>query len=234
MATQKQIQRPIMYLLMTLVQTTVIFGVAPAVVIFILAGRWDLWNVWAYAGVSIVVWSIQAVAMHRVSPDLLKERVKPSNRGRQPLAAIGAIGFFILYWCIVGLDQRFHWSDIVPTAGVVVGLVITALGFGLLTWSMLVNSFFSSAVRIQEDRGQRVISSGPYAIVRHPGYAGGILALLASALALNSLLGIIPAVILLVVFVHRTVIEERMLQSELAGYADYATKVRYRLIPGIW
>jgi protein-S-isoprenylcysteine O-methyltransferase Ste14 len=223
-----------MYLLLTLVQTILIFGVAPAVVIFILAGRWDLWNVWVYAGISIAIWSFQAVAMHRVSPDLLKERVKPSNRGRQPLAAIGAIGFFVLYWCIVGLDQRFHWSDIVPTAGIVAGLAIVAIGFGLLTWSMLVNSFFSSAVRIQEDRGQKVISSGPYAIVRHPGYLGGVLAIFASALALNSLLAIIPAVIVVAVFVNRTMIEDRMLQGELAGYSDYAAKVRYRLIPGIW
>ena len=223
-----------MYLLITLVQTILFFGVAPAVVIFILAGRWDLWNVWAYAGVSIAIWSFQALALHRVSPDLLKERVKPSNRGRQPLQAIGAIGVFSLYWGIVGLDQRFHWSDIVPLPWMVAGLVIYAIGIGLATWSLLVNSFFSIAVRIQEDRGQKVISSGPYAIVRHPGYAGGLLAIFASALALNSLLAIIPAVILLLVFVNRTMIEDRMLQSELAGYSDYAAKVRYRLIPGIW
>jgi protein-S-isoprenylcysteine O-methyltransferase Ste14 len=198
------------------------------------SGRADLWNVWAYLGIFVAIWSFQAVAMHRVSPDLLKERVKPSNRGRQPLAAIGAIGFFILYWCIVGLDQRFHWSDIVPLAGIIAGLVIVAIGLGLVTWAMLVNSFFSSAVRIQEDRGQKVISNGPYAIVRHPGYTGTILAFLASGLALNSLLSIIPAILFLVVIVNRTTIEDRMLQGELAGYADYATKVRYRLIPAIW
>ena len=86
-----------MYLLLTLVQTTLIFGVAPAVVIFILAGRWDLWNVWAYAGVAVAVWSFHAVAMHRINPDLLKERMKPANRGRQPLAAVGALGVIILF-----------------------------------------------------------------------------------------------------------------------------------------
>jgi protein-S-isoprenylcysteine O-methyltransferase Ste14 len=223
-----------MYLLVTLVQMIVIFGVAPAVVIFGLAGRWDLWNVWAYIGVAVAVWSFQALALHRVSPGLLKERVKPSNGGRQPLAAIGAIGIFILYWGIAGLDQRFHWSDIVPPAGIVAGLAIVAVGLGLVTWSMLVNSFFSSAVRIQEDRGQQVISAGPYGIVRHPGYVDGILALVAGGLALNSLLAIIPAVIFSVIFVNRTAIEDRMLQGELAGYAEYAVKVRYRLMPGIW
>ena len=223
-----------MYLLITLVQTILIFGVAPAVVIFILAGRWDLWNVWVYAGISIAIWSFQAVAMHRVNPDLLKERVKPSNRGRQPLAAIGGISVFILYWSIVGLDQRFHWSDFVPLPWMVGGLVIYAIGIGLATWSLLVNSFFSTAVRIQEDRGQKVISNGPYAIVRHPGYAGGILAIFASAFALNSLLAIFPAVIFVVALVNRTMVEDRMLQGELAGYADYAAKVRFRLVPGLW
>jgi protein-S-isoprenylcysteine O-methyltransferase Ste14 len=223
-----------MYLLITLIQSIVVFGLAPAAVIFLLAGRWDLWNVWAYAGISIAIWSFQSVAMNRISPDLLKERVKPSRRGRQPLAAIGALGLFTLYWAVVGLDQRFHWSDIVPPAGMVAGLAIVAIGFGLLSWSILVNSFFSASVRIQEDRGQRVISDGPYGIVRHPGYAGGVLALLASAVALNSLLALIPAVIFLIVLVHRTMIEDRMLHDELPGYSEYSAKVRYRLIPGIW
>jgi protein-S-isoprenylcysteine O-methyltransferase Ste14 len=223
-----------MYLLITLIQTIVVFGVAPAAVIFILAGRWDLWNVWAYAWISIAIWSFQAVAMYRISPELLKERVKPSNRGRQPLAAIGAIALFILYWAVVGLDQRFHWSDIVPPAGMVAGLAVVAIGLGLLSWSILVNSFFSTSVRIQEDRGQRVISNGPYGIVRHPGYAGGALALLASAVALNSLLALVPAVIFLMVLVNRTMIEDRMLHDELTGYAEYSAKVRYRLLPGIW
>ena len=111
---------------------------------------------------------------------------------------------------------------------------MVAIGFGLLIWSMLVNSYFSTAVRIQEDRGQRVISEGPYRVVRHPGYAGGVLVIFGSALALNSLLALVPAVIFWLVLINRTAIEDRMLQGELAGYADYAAKVRYRLIPGIW
>jgi len=130
----------------------------------------------------------------------------------------------------LAVDQRFHWSDILPLAG----LVIFAIGWGLAAWSASVNPFFSPAVRIQEERGQRVISEGPYAILRHPGYAGILLSTETGGLALNSLLAIIPALIYLAVTVRVTAIEDQILRDELAGYADYAAKVRYRLIPGIW
>jgi protein-S-isoprenylcysteine O-methyltransferase Ste14 len=136
---------------------------------------------------------------------------------------------------IAGLDHRFHWSDNIPLAGVVAGLVIAAIGLGVVIWAELINPFFSGAVRIQADRGQRVISAGPYAIVRHPAYAGGLPALVAGGLALNSLVSIIPVVVLaLPITVYRTIIEDQMLRDELAGYVDYAAKVRYRLIPGVW
>ena len=140
----------------------------------------------------------------------------------------------MLQWIIAGLDQRFHWSDVVPTTGVVAGIVIFAIGWGLFTWSALVNPFFSPEVRIQTDRGQKVIYEGPYSIVRHPGYTTNILSVVASGLALNSLLLIIPAIIFAAVTVRVTAIEDQMLRDELAGYAEYAAKVRYRLIPGVW
>ncbi len=224
------------YLLVTLVGSTVFFGVVPAAVIFILAGRWDLWNVWAYVGIFVVLLSFQTLAQYRKSPDLLKERLRPASRGRAGRTGLPVFAVvFILHWGIAGLDQRFHWSDIVPPAGVAAGLVIIAIGVGLATWATVVNPFYSSVIRIQADRGQRVISEGPYAIVRHPSYAAGILAFVGSGVALNSLLSITPiVVILLPLFIYRTMIEDRLLQDELAGYADYAAKVRYRLIPSVW
>ncbi len=224
------------YLLVTLVGSTVFFGVVPAAVIFILAGRWDLWNVWAYAGILVVFFSFATLATYRSSPDLLKERMKPATPGRAGWTGVPANSVvFLLHWSIAGLDQRFHWSDIVPPAGVAAGLVIIAIGVGLATWATVVNPFYSSVIRIQADRGQRVISEGPYAIVRHPSYAAGILAFVGSGVALNSLLSITPiVVILLPLFIYRTMIEDRLLQDELAGYADYAAKVRYRLIPSVW
>jgi protein-S-isoprenylcysteine O-methyltransferase Ste14 len=223
-----------MFLLLNLLVIVLLFGAISPTVIFGLAGRWDVWNVWAYAGISVVSLAFQTLAIYRQSPDLLKARMKEAG-GRVRLRADRAfVVLSISQWIIAGLDQRFHWSDSVPLVGVVAGLVIVAIGWGLTTWSVWVNPFFSPAVRIQAERGQRVISTGPYAIVRHPGYATILLCLVASAVALNSLLSIIPAVIYLAVTVRQTAIEDRMLHDELAGYADYAAKVRYRLIPGVW
>jgi protein-S-isoprenylcysteine O-methyltransferase Ste14 len=223
------------YPLMRLAVTIVFFGALPAVLIFVLAGRWDLWNVWAFAGILVVWFSFQGLAASRASFGLLKERINPATRGRDVALRIGGLVMLVLPWSIAGLDQRFHWSDIVPLAGVVAGLVICAIGLGLYAWSLLVNPFFILATRIQADRGQRVISAGPYAIVRHPGYAGSLLIVVAGGLALNSLLSIIAAVIVMAAFLPRlTAAEDRMLHDELAGYADYAAKVRYRLLPGIW
>ena len=224
-----------MYLLLNLVMA-LILSVFAAAAISGLAGRWDLWNVWAYAGIFFVLSLFQTLALYRKSPDLVQERFKPPTGGRVRWSAFRAFPVAsAVQWSIAGLDQRFHWSDIVPPAGVVAGLVIAALGLGLMNWSVLANPFFSPITRIQEERGQQVISAGPYRIVRHPGYAGVLVWVVASAVALNSLLSIIPIVVLLLpITVYQTMIEDRMLRDELAGYADYAAKVRYRLIPGMW
>ena len=214
---------------------TIASGVLPPVLFFSLAGRWDLWYVWAYAGILTILFSFNLLSLYLKSPDLLKERMKlPSGRAYWTGPIIPAVAL-LLQPPIAGLDQRFHWSDIVPLTGVLAGLVIVAIGWELVNWAELVNPFFSGAVRIQADRGQRVISEGPYAIVRHPGYAAGILASVAGGLALNSLVSIIPVVVIaLPILIYRTMIEDQMLRDELAGYAEYAAKVRYRLIPGVW
>jgi protein-S-isoprenylcysteine O-methyltransferase Ste14 len=222
------------YLLVNFIGTAVLFAALPAVLIFSLAGRWDLWNVWAYAGILVVAAFCQTLALNSKSSDLLKERTRPATRGRDQSLIIAFNLMFFLQWCITGLDQRFHWSDIIPPAGVMAGLVIVAVGQGLATGAMLVNPFFSLVARIQDDRGQRVITEGPYAIVRHPGYTGFLLWIVASGLALNSLLSIIPAGIAVAIFAVRTAIEDQMLRDGLTGYADYAAKVRYRLMPGVW
>jgi len=136
---------------------------------------------------------------------------------------------------VAGLDHRLHWSDSLPLTWIVAGSIIVAIGMRVVIWAELTNSFFSGAVRIQADRGQRVINDGSYALVRHPASAAGTLALVAGGLALNSLISIIPAVVIwFPILIYRTMIEDQMLRDELAGYADYAAKVRYRLILGVW
>ena len=223
-----------MYLLLNLVIFMILGGVAAGVILG-LAGRWDLWNIWAYVGILVIWLSFLTLVDYRISPDLLKERLKPAAPGRVRWTTSRAFfALSILQWIIVGLDYRFHWSNVIPLSGVVAGLVIFAIGWGLAGWAGSVNPFFSPAVRIQTDRGQQVIREGPYAIVRHPGYSGFLLVSVASPLALNSLLAIIPTIILVANIVSVTIIEDRMLHDELAGYADYAAKVRYRLIPGVW
>ena len=108
------------------------------------------------------------------------------------------------------------------------------MGMALTTWATLVNRFFSSAVRLQSDRGQHVVTAGPYRVVRHPGYSGGLLLLLCIGLALGSWIAIVPILLIVPVMVRRTLIEERMLASALPGYANYTQRVRSRIVPGMW
>jgi protein-S-isoprenylcysteine O-methyltransferase Ste14 len=191
---------------------------------------------WAYVGILTVLFCYHIVALYGKNPDLLKEREKPPSHGRAWWTiTISPAVMYILQPVVAGLDHRFHWLDIAPPGGVIAGLAIVIIGLALLIWAMSVNPFFSGAIRIQADRGQRVIREGPYAFLRHPGHAGGILAFVAGGLALNSLISILPVVVIMLpIVVYRTIVEEQMLRNELAGYADYAAKVRYHLIPGVW
>jgi protein-S-isoprenylcysteine O-methyltransferase Ste14 len=142
----------------------------------------------------------------------------------------------IIHWVIAGLDRgRYHWSDSVPDWLQAVGLVATAAGFALALWAMVVNRFFSSVVRIQADRGQHVIDTGPYAIIRHPGYLAGTVIMIASGIALGSWLAEFLIVICSLPFLmYRAITEDRVLQAELPGYRDYAARVRWRVLPGVW
>lgn len=217
------------------VVSTIISVALPPVLFFSLAGRWDLWYVWVYAGILTVLFSFNLLALQLRNPDLLKERMKPPSGHAYWTGIVFPLVQLILQPIVAGLDHRFHWSDSVPLAGIVVGMVIVASGMGVVIWAELINPFFSGAVRIQADRGLQVISAGPYALVRHPAYAGGLPALIAGGLALNSLFSIIPVMVIwLPILIYRTMIEDQMLHDELPRYADYAAKVRYRLIPGVW
>lgn len=143
-----------------------------------------------------------------------------------------SVGFPVVI--VAGLDHRFEWSSLLPLLLIIIGFSLVTIGYTFACWAMVENRFFSGAVRIQKDRGHVVCDSGPYQIVRHPGYFGNILALAGIVLALSSVWTIIPAMIALVIAVVRTALEDRTLKEELPGYKEYAQRVRYRLIPGIY
>ncbi|HEX7588414.1 MAG TPA: isoprenylcysteine carboxylmethyltransferase family protein, partial [Anaerolineae bacterium] len=135
---------------------------------------------------------------------------------------------------VAGFDAvRFGWTNML-IAGQAVGVFGYLLSMAITYWAMLSNPFLATTVRIQEDRGHRVATTGPYKIVRHPMYVGVILMWLSTALILGSWWALVPGVLIAVIFVVRTALEDRMLQAELPGYADYAKSVRQRLIPGVW
>lgn len=202
--------------------------------LFISAGRWDLPMFWAYLAVMIVPGLFALPVLHRRSPGLIEERLHPGPGERDRLTAPVVVLAMVTHWVIAGLDVgRFRWSDM-PLVVQLAGFVGYAIGLGLAMWATLVNRFFSSAVRIQADRGQYVITTGPYQYVRHPGYSGALLFLLCSGLALGSWWSILPILFAAVDLIYRTRLEDQMLQQELSGYADYAKRVRHRLIPGLW
>lgn len=135
---------------------------------------------------------------------------------------------------VAGLDHRFGWSPAFPTWLYAAGTLLVAVGLAFATWALAENRFFSTLMRIQTDRGHTVCETGPYRIVRHPGYAGNVLAAPGIVLALGSLWTLIPVGIALVVAVIRTALEDRTLQAELPEYREYTMRVKYRLLPGIY
>ena len=208
--------------------------VAMAVVLFGAAGTFALPMFWAYLALFAVLCVAASVAVYLLSPDLVKERVRPGEgeQDRVTVSALNLLMFAQLF--LAGLDVgRLHWSA-VPFPLQILGLVGFAAGMGLTTWAMLVNRFFSSAVRLQPDRGQHVVTAGPYRLVRHPGYSGGLLLLLSIGIALGSWIAVVPILLIVPFIVRRILIEERMLATALPGYANYMQRVRSRIVPGVW
>jgi protein-S-isoprenylcysteine O-methyltransferase Ste14 len=172
----------------------------------------------------------------RLNPELYAARINP-HRGTKAWDKI-LIGFVIpamlaIFFVAALDDGRFHWYP-VPWWACLLGYALLLMGLAIVTWAETVNKFFEPTVRIQSERGHRVIDTGPYAIVRHPGYFGGLNLFLGIALCLGSLWALIPAGLVSALLVVRTRWEDQTLQAELPGYKEYAQKVRYKLIPGAW
>jgi protein-S-isoprenylcysteine O-methyltransferase Ste14 len=192
--------------------------------------RWPL--AWAYVAVLWLGAGTVFSLLARYSPELLAERMKPPSDRDKKSRRI-AVPLLLVHWSVAGLDARFGWSH-VPLALSVAGLLFVAAGLALTGWTLLSNPYASSAVRIQTERSHQVISSGPYALVRHPMYLGVVLVALGSGPALGSWWCATLLVPLLAVFVARTLKEDRMLHDELEGYRDYAARVRWRVVPGLF
>jgi protein-S-isoprenylcysteine O-methyltransferase Ste14 len=205
-------------------------------ILFLLAGRLDWSGAWILTCLYLVLLLVMVVWATRNAPDLLEERsrmaynVKGWDKILLCLYTVALVGLLV----VAALDAgRFRWTEM-PVALQVFGV----LGFILcgiwLLWVTRTNAYLSRFARIQDDRGQQVVTTGPYRYVRHPMYASIIPFVLCVALILGSWLALVPGAIIGVLFLIRTVLEDRMLQEELPGYKEYAQRVRYRLLPGVW
>jgi len=211
---------------------SVVFFVLTAVALFASAGTVALPTYWVYLGIFAAVFVASFLLL---DPDLARERMRPGGN-TQPLGLKVFSGVLFAHWIVAGLDRgRFHWSDTVPAWLQWASLVLLAAAYALCLWAMRVNRFFSSVVRIQSDRGHVLVTGGPYAFIRHPGYLAGVVIILTSGAALDSWLATAVLVVFSVPFLlYRAVTEDRVLLADLPGYPGYAARVRWRIVPGIW
>ena len=207
------------------------------VILFASAGTLAWINAWIYVGLVIIYHIVSMVVLARVNPELLNERgtvIKAGTKTFDKLWVAIVPIFTFGNLVIMGFDAvRYQWSAM-PFWLTYVGIFMFVFAVPIATWAMAVNKFFEWTVRIQDDRQQYVCTSGPYRTIRHPGYIGLIVSLLAYPFILGSWWGFLPNIVLSLIIVVRTALEDRTLQKELPGYVEYAQKVKYRLVPFIW
>jgi len=208
-------------------------------ILLICGGDLGWWQAWLYsllilaAGIGGRMWAEKrhpGITVERQNKESF-QNAKTWDKVLAPLMAVSVVFPMVI---VAGLNHRYDWSPEFPLWLSVVGFIFIAFGYTFAAWSLAENRFFSSVVRIQMDRGHMVCDTGPYRFVRHPGYAGNILPLLGIVLALSTVWALIPAAVALIITVIRTALEDQTLQDELPGYRDYARRVRYRLIPGVY
>lgn len=225
------------FTLRTIFQLFVFIFVVPLLPLLI-SERWNWAEAWVYAMVHITGFIISRYLAARKHPDLIEERARMLrhedteyfDRWLAPL--VGMAGILIML--TVGFDARNGFSITFDIRVKIVSLVFMIAGFALGTLALMENRFFSGVVRIQKERGHSVVSGGPYALIRHPGYAGAILTYMATPIFLDSLWSILPVMFAIVVLIVRTDLEDKTLRDRLEGYEEYTRTVRYRLFPGIW
>jgi protein-S-isoprenylcysteine O-methyltransferase Ste14 len=206
-----------------------------ALLLFVPAGTVRYRQAWVYLGVFAGVSTLITLDLIRKDPALLERRMRggptAETQWTQRLIMLGISICFIALLVVPALDHRFGWSA-VPVGGVVAGDALVVIGFCLIALVYRANTFSSATIEIAEN--QKVVSTGPYALVRHPMYASGILYLLGTPLALGSYWGLVPLVAMMPLLIWRLLAEERFLARNLAGYTEYQKRVRHRIVPGAW
>ena len=201
-------------------------------VLFLPAGTLAYWQAWIYLAILLVPMFLVFRYLLRKHPALLERRMKMREKEATQKRVVGLLAaYFLVAFLLPGLDRRWGWSD-VPMWLVLVADLVVVLGYGLFILVLRENQFAARTVQVEE--GQPVISSGPYAIVRHPMYLGVMLMYLSSPLALGSYWAFLPGAFIIPILVARITNEEKTLERELKGYRDYKLKTRYRILPGIW
>jgi protein-S-isoprenylcysteine O-methyltransferase Ste14 len=209
------------------------------VIIFLTAGSLDwVWG-WVLVGLLALFLAAHPLILVPINPELLAEREKGiRDEGVKAwdrwVASLAAGVMPLASWIVAGLDFRFGWTRQLLLAIHIGGLLGMVLGFGLFLWAMASNAYFSEGVRIQEERGHTVATNGPYRVVRHPGYAGAILAQLSTPFLLGSFWALIPSLASAGLYALRTYLEDKTLIEELPGYQEYTQETRYRLVPRVW
>jgi protein-S-isoprenylcysteine O-methyltransferase Ste14 len=212
------------------------FALCLGLMLFLPAGDLGWANGWFFIAFLVALTVPSIAYLWRVNPDIFAARSKihEGTKGWDLVMVSLLVLFFVAIFPLAALDAvRFRWSE-APVWLVALGYALTAVGYLGSIWVYATNKFAEPTVRIQQDRGQTVVSTGPYAIVRHPLYMWSLLLFPGFPLALGSYWALVPAAAAAVLLVVRTALEDRTLHDELEGYREYAGRVRYRLVPGVW
>lgn len=219
-----------------LAQIALVFALQ-GVILFVGAGRLDWIWAWVYLAICVATVAINSTFLRRTNLEVVAERGRAVGHMRnwdRLVSGVWSLSQYLVLPLIAALDVRFGWTGDVSLAAHLAGAIVLACGLGIFSSAMIVNAYFSTAACVQTERGQTVCRSGPYRFVRHPGYAGAILQSIGIPFLLGSAWATLPAVVAIVAIVARTVLEDRMLYTELTGYSEYASDVRFRLVPGVW
>ena len=218
------------------IQTVIWFALQAALLLGV-AGDWTWPQGWTYLGEVLALSSATTIGLMKTDPELLKARMSsPLKRNQRPVDRAIMLAFVALYvgwFALIGLDHRFFWSS-TPLLVQILGAVLIGAGMVLVWETFRANTFATTQVRVQAERAQTVVDSGPYRYVRHPMYAGMVLFMIGTPLMLQSLWGLSATPVLFVMLALRIRGEEQVLRRDLAGYTEYTARTPWRLVPGVW